>query len=251
MQRRGQIGALARAALGDQHSLRPQHLHQGVGGVVLLERVQRRSDAHADVVHARGCRGQVGVDFTVAGGKCQLTCDHNRPVVGDRQLCGGRDVAADDGTNAEACPRGHRGGPPQRCYEHLGAGGDGDREDVDADAGLTEERHLGEGVAGVLAAVGEDDDVLARVGGEQGRREAERPLDVRCVAVWLRCEAAKGAVRGGHHRLLDDRVAAEGDDAELVVGVQAGTKLLHSRGLARECGLHAGTAVHHDDEGLR
>ncbi len=251
VQRCGDIGPLARAALGDEHPLRPQHLHQGIGGVVLLERVQRGGDAHADVVHAWGGRGKVGVDLSVPWCECLLTRDHNCPVVADRHPCRGRDVAADDGTNDEPGPGGHRGGPAQGCHEYLRAGGNLDGEDVDADAGLMEQGHLGEGVAGVLAAVAEDDDVLARVAGEERRSEAERPLDVCRVAIGLRGEPAEGAVRCGHRRLFDDRIPAEGHDAETVVGAQPGAELLHGRRLAGERSLHAGTPVHDHDERLR
>ena len=116
---------------------------------------------------------------------------------------------------------------------------------------LMEQGYLGEGIARVLAAVAEDDDVFARVAGEQRRSEAQRPLDVGRVAVRLRGEAAEGAVSRSHRRLFDDRVPAEGHDAETVVGVQPGAELLHSGRLAAERSLHAGTPVHDDDECLR
>ena len=181
----------------------------------------------------------------------ELTCEHNRSVVGDCHPGRGRNVAADNGTNHEAGPRRHRGGCAKGGNEHLRAGGNIDWEDVDADAGLTQQDHLGQGVAGVLTAVAEDDDVLARVAREERCSQAECSLDVRRVGVGLRGEPAEGAVRSGHRRLFDDRIPAKGDDAEAVVGVQTGAELLHGRRLAGERRLDAGAPVHDNDERLR
>ena len=92
-----------------------------------------------------------------------------------------------------------------------------DGNDVDAHAAVGCAAGLAIGVAEVLVAVGEEDDPLGRVGGEERLRSLDCGGEVGVLGIGERFESARDAMVGRRRGDLDSRVATEGDHGEAVV----------------------------------
>ncbi len=256
LERRHQLGRDVLVALDDEHLGLALDDRVRVGAVVLVERVEGRLDDDPEAQEP-GIRGRErerqAVLPRVEGhglGLGQLAVDVQ---AGRGRLRGGRrDVGGDLDRLAEP----GRGRGRQPLHEHLVAAAEPDQVRLDLDPARGGQRRLRLAGSGGVVAVREEDDPLLGIVGEQGGGEPERRADVGRGGDRGRGDPVDLGELGGEP--LDERVAAERDDARHVLVALRLERLAHvgERVLAalRPDGVgqvddeHDGEAVDRQDE---
>ena len=248
MQRGLEAGRLAGCALDQEHPWRPDHLDQCLAQIVFRVGVADHVDHDPHRVES-GLGGLHGLlDRGFAGGEVELDGLDQRAVQVPANRGPGRRVADDQRLRIGLLPLGERPRRVEPIDVGFGAEGHGERHGVDANPLGAQQARLAHGVAEILAAVADDDDVPPAVLGKDRATQLQRGGEIGELRVWLALELAELWVLADVH--LDLRVAPKAEHAGEIVSLPLLQNAADHRGFTIQCALHAGREVGRDQERL-
>ena len=211
----------------EQHAGRPLYLHERGGLVVLHANVDLGLDLGAVALEALARGGEREAHRVSAGLEVDGLLAEERVVAEDAQARPLGHSALDCGRELERLAVAHAGGCLDAGDQGLVAAGAGGVDDVEAHVAAGGDAGGRGGAAAILAAVAQQHEALAGVGGEERDAELDRLLDI----------GAGGHGHGGNlaerrfarRRAVDEGVGAEGHHGGLVALAHGAQRCLHER----------------------